>query len=118
MGGGLLVYVKSGLSILPYDKFCENSFNQFCCFKLVNTGEPLHFILVYRPPSSNIENLSKLCDMLANLDRNTFVIGDFNIPNVNWQDMAAGRDQRGDTTCCHGGGLPHPDGGVCHTYKR
>ena len=96
VGGGLLIYVKLGLKILPYDKFDDNTFNQFCCFKMITEGEPLHCILIYRPPSSNLANLLKLCDMMRNLDKNTYVVGDFNIPNVNWQEWAAA-DPKGRT---------------------
>ena len=54
VGGGLSVYAKPGLKILPYDKFNNNEFNQFCCFKIETKGTPVNIILVYRPPSSNM----------------------------------------------------------------
>ena len=89
VGGGLLVYSRIGLRILPYDKYCDNNFNQFCAFSMMTDGSPLHFVLIYRPPNSNMTNVNKLCRILTNMDKNTIVIGDFNLPNVNWQELTA-----------------------------
>ena len=86
IGGGLLVYAKPGLKILPHNKFNDNEFNQFCCFKIVTKGTPLNIVLVYRPPSSNIQNTDQLCSILKNLDKNTILIGDINLPDINWID--------------------------------
>ena len=50
IAGGLLVYAKSGLMILPCDNL--SIFNQYCKFK-VKTGEGYaHFYLIYRSPNS------------------------------------------------------------------
>ena len=46
VGGGLLVYVKTGIRILPCDKFQDNEFNQFCSFKIKTKGSPLNIVLV------------------------------------------------------------------------
>lgn len=58
IGGGLLVYVKYGRTVLPCDKY--SSFNQFCKFIYKSEKESLNFYLIYRPPSSSLENLSEL----------------------------------------------------------
>ena len=89
IGGGILVYSRVGLRLLPYDKFKTNEFNQFSCFTLLTEGRPLHFFVIYRPPSSDMSNMVKLVDILQNLDDNTVLIGDFNLPNINWQDTTA-----------------------------
>ena len=68
VGGGLLVYTKSGLRILANDKFKMNKFNQFCCFKVMTKGEPVTIVLVYRPPTSGHENSNELCNIMRNLD--------------------------------------------------
>ena len=65
IGGGLLVYTKLGLRILSIDKFKQNKFNQFCCFKVITKGEPLSLILVYRPPRSGHDNIEELCDIMS-----------------------------------------------------
>ena len=86
VGGGLLVYAKPGLKILPCDKFNDNEFNQFCYFKIETKGTPLNIVLVYRPPGSNMQNSDQLCNMLKNMDKHTILIGDVNLPEINWLD--------------------------------
>ena len=86
VGGGLLVYAKTGLKILPYDKFNNNEFNQFSSFKIETKGTPLNIILVYRPPGSNMQNSDQLCSILKNMDKNTILIGNVNLPDINWLD--------------------------------
>ena len=90
IGGGLLVYTKLGLKILPCDKYRTNEFNQFCCFRVQTKGEPLTIILVYRPPGAGYENTRNLCNILKNLERNTIIVGDFNFPDINWSEMKSG----------------------------
>jgi hypothetical protein len=93
IGGGLLVYSKKELRVLPIDKYDDNEFNQFCAFKISTSGEQLNLILAYRPPSSPQTNTEALCKLLRNLDNNSILIGDINMPGIDW---AAGRaDGRG-----------------------
>ena len=89
IGGGLLVYTKLGLRILSTDKFKLNKFNQFCCFQVITKGEPLSLILVYRPPGSGHDNIEELCDIMRNLDNQSIVIGDVNLPEINWPDLTS-----------------------------
>ena len=89
IGGGLLVYIKLGLRILPCDKFRTNEFNQFCCFKLQTRGEPLTIVLVYRPPKAGYKNTENLCNILKNLEKHTIIVGDFNLPDINWIEMTS-----------------------------
>jgi hypothetical protein len=85
IGGGLLVYARKGLVILPSDK--NNDFNQFLCFDVMTDNVKLHVILVYRPPSSKKANLDKLCDIISTAPSNSFIIGDFNLPSINWNNL-------------------------------
>ena len=95
VGGGLLVYAKTGIRILPCDKFKDNEFTQFCSFKVKTKGPPITIILVYRPPGSNYDNSEQLCNILKNMDINTFLIGDVNLPDINWLDgTSAARGRR------------------------
>ena len=89
IGGGLLVYTKAGLKILPSDKFRTREFNQFCCFSIQTKGEPLTIILVYRPPGASQENTYRLCEILRNLEKRTIILGDFNFPEINWINMTS-----------------------------
>ena len=84
VGGGLLVYSRIGLSILPCDKFKDTNFNQFTAFKVKTSGDPLHVILAYRPPGANQENTLQLCNMMRNLEKNSIIIGDINLPCIDW----------------------------------
>jgi hypothetical protein len=84
IGGGLLVYSKKELRILPIDKYDDKEFNQFCAFKISTTGEQLNLILTYRPPSSPQTNSVALCEILRKMDDNTILIGDINMPGIDW----------------------------------
>ena len=62
IGGGLLVYSKIGLKILPGDNL-ESKFHQYVTFKVLTKTEAVSIVLAYRPPNSgkeNVETLSKL----------------------------------------------------------
>ena len=50
-------------------------------------GGQINIVLVYRPPSSTVENIQKLCMVLRQLDQNSTVIGDFNLPGIDWKTM-------------------------------
>ena len=86
IGGGLLIYVKNGFSVLPIDN--TSVFNQYCSFKILNDDESTNLLLtlVYRSPNSAIENTELLCDMVENLSNNEphLILGDFNMPEINW----------------------------------
>ena len=83
LGGGLIVYSKNGLKILPGDNL-ENDFHQYVQFKVLTSSEPVNIILAYRPPSSSIENLEQLCSLVKNMPKNTIIIGDINLPHIDW----------------------------------
>ena len=89
IGGGLLVYTRIGIKILPCDKYKTNEFNQFCSFKVQTKGEPLTIILIYRPPGAGNANTDNLCSIIKNLEKQTIIVGDFNLPDINWQNMTS-----------------------------
>ena len=85
IGGGLLVYVKNGLTILKTDSL--NLFNQFCQFRVISeNNQDLNVTLVYRSPNSPNANNSELCDLIKSLDKNNLIIGDFNFPTIDWEN--------------------------------
>jgi hypothetical protein len=51
-------------------------------------------ILIYRPPSSVQDNTAELCEILRCIDKNTVIIGDFNMPGIDWTAEQS-RDTRG-----------------------
>jgi Reverse transcriptase (RNA-dependent DNA polymerase)/Endonuclease-reverse transcriptase len=87
IGGGLAVYIKEKFVTMPLVK--EYNFNQYTGFKIKTLAQPLSFILIYRPPSSSAENTSELCNLLTNLDNNSFIIGDFNLPGTDWENAVS-----------------------------
>ena len=87
IGGGLIVYSKNGHRTLPIN--IESEFHQYVSFKIISIEIPINLVLVYRPPSSGKENIQKLCQMLRNLPRNSIVIGDINLPHIDWSGGGA-----------------------------
>ena len=90
IGGGLLVYAKPSLNVLFVDS--GSDFNQHCSFKIVTETEELNFTLVYRPPNSRPDTVSDLTELVRQTRGKTVVIGDFNLPSINWTSgQATGR---------------------------
>jgi len=89
IGGGLLVYAKENLRILPCDSYSKSSFNQFCVFTIATNSERINIILSYRPPSSGPTNTMELCEIIRSLRDNTIIIGDINMPGINWIEERA-----------------------------
>jgi hypothetical protein len=44
----------------------------------------LNIVLVYQPPSAGQENTEQLCEILRQLEVNTILIGDINMPGIDW----------------------------------
>lgn len=94
IGGGILVYSKLGEKIQPNSKFQSNDFNQYCAFNITTNSEQLTVILIYRPPGSNKDNMTGLCNIMRAADNNTVLIGDFNLPHVDWEKLEGGSGTR------------------------
>ena len=87
IGGGLLVYCKEGLDILPLDN--NNDFNQYRQFLVKSNNQNVkdfHVTLVYRSPNSSVDNTDLLCDLISKCPENNLIIGDFNLPNIDWNN--------------------------------
>ena len=84
-GGGLLTYSREGIDLLPSDKTTD--FNQHSTFrvKINNVTTTLH--LIYRPPSSN--DMAGLVNIIRNVDSSSILIGDFNLPGIDWENGTA-----------------------------
>jgi hypothetical protein len=50
----------------------------------------VNFVILYRPPNSGHENVSELCKILRDLKKETIVVGDFNLPEINWEAEQSG----------------------------
>jgi len=82
VGGGLLVYARKGITILSCDTVGQ--FNQYVKFVLDDKGTRTHFYLVYRPPRNDRQNMEELRILIQNAEPETVMIGDFNLPGVEW----------------------------------
>ena len=82
IGGGLIVYVKNSLSIKPNPLNCP--FNQFCRFNIIGNKNDFEVILFYRSPNSPSHNNEKLIELINHSSDNCLIIGDLNIPSINW----------------------------------
>jgi hypothetical protein len=78
-GGGLLVYSKAGLPVLSID--IEDTVHQYCKFKV----KDVTFCLVFRSPSSGVAGVQSVTDMVSGMQRNCVLVGDFNLPEIDWQ---------------------------------
>jgi Endonuclease-reverse transcriptase len=87
VGGGLLVYGKKGLQFVPLDNVME--FNQHCSFKIRHGKEESKFTLVYRLPRNATANLADLEEFIKTVEKRTILIGDFNLPMIDWQEGRA-----------------------------
>ena len=53
----------------------------------LNKSLVLRCIVCYRPPVSNLHEMSEFCSLLCNLSdgcKNMLLLGDFNLPHINW----------------------------------
>ncbi len=87
IGGGLLVYSRQGTKIIPVKT--NSTFNQHCNFKLMTKSGQLNVFLIYRPPSTDANNTAELCRLVENVEARTIIIGDFNLPGINWDQERA-----------------------------
>ena len=87
IGGGLLVYVKQEITVLPIDN--PQIFNQYCKFLVIPAKDktPLEITLIYKSLNSNAENNDNLCNLIKSTGDNSLLIGDFNYPNIEWTTM-------------------------------
>ena len=76
------------------DYFNNIDLVQFCELKLKTATEDLHIVLVYRSPNSSKENTDKLCQMIKMLKKNTILIGDINLPGIDWKSATSDRKGR------------------------
>jgi len=87
IGGGLLVYAKHGLAVLPGDDL--GAFAQHTSFKISTGNDSLNLVLIYRPPNTGPTSLDNFKELLCNVKNNTVLIGDFNLPEIDWNLMNA-----------------------------
>jgi hypothetical protein len=88
-GGGLLVYAKVGVKILKLDS--NIVFQQYCKF-IVND---VTVYLVYRSPNSPPETMAERENLVKSVTKNSVLIGDFNLPDIDWESWTGSRKSAG-----------------------
>jgi Reverse transcriptase (RNA-dependent DNA polymerase)/Endonuclease-reverse transcriptase len=83
VGGGLLVYAKPEVILLPDEK--RYDLTQHVNFKIVSRGELLNVTLLYRPPRQNVAAYQNLANFIRTTTGNRIILGDFNLPGINWE---------------------------------
>ena len=94
-GGGVLLFYKSSLQLkineLPskFDKILPLNF-EFLCVDLFIKNSTYRFLCVYLPPPasnrvSSIELLCKIISFYSTVSYPFFLIGDFNLPKIDWR---------------------------------
>jgi Reverse transcriptase (RNA-dependent DNA polymerase)/Endonuclease-reverse transcriptase len=83
VGGGLLVYAKPEINILQEET--RYNFIQHVNFKVLTSGDELHFTLVYRPPRTSVESYDSMAHLIKSTTGNRILIGDFNLPGIDWE---------------------------------
>ena len=87
IGGGILVYSKTGIVLEPIP--VKNDFVQFCQFKIISKESSIDknhtFTVLYRSPNSKETNNELLLELINDVPDNSTLIGDFNLPGINWK---------------------------------
>jgi Endonuclease-reverse transcriptase len=94
VGGGLLVFAKAGMQILPLDTHCTPS--QHVGFTILTGTDRINVILVYRPPKSSVESFRNVADLIRRKEANTVIFGDFNLPSIDWTNSVANNENLSD----------------------
>ncbi len=90
--GGVLLYIAAALnpaiSILPTDAQSTDGFGTICC-ELNYNRSALPVLVVYRSPTASAtddSSLFKALEYAAGLREECLILGDFNGPNVDWDN--------------------------------
>ena len=91
-GRGIILYVSNKLTCVK--KEIEVSFHECLVVEVaLQTGKVITLGVFYRSPNSNQENCSKLLDYISEIcistNQNTIILGDFNLPRINWPNYSA-----------------------------
>ena len=77
-GGGIMVYAKTGIKPTVLDN--TTPFSQYCAFKL----QDVTIYLLYRSPNASAESISNLAGLIRAAGKDSILIGDFNLPEIDW----------------------------------
>ena len=89
-GGGVCVFARKHLRIMPVvfdDEFLDI---EMFCFDLISTDNRVRFFVLYRPPSLDnhainyIRLLIKCLSRYESVKQTNVLLGDLNLPQINW----------------------------------
>ncbi|XP_076036825.1 uncharacterized protein LOC143022485 [Oratosquilla oratoria] len=86
---GLLLYVKEDIQ---HERVVfENRVHEYIAIRIRGRSEDVLFGTMYRSLNSDVENNNNLLDLLQETSevnvRHKVVVGDFNVPNIDWDDL-------------------------------
>ena len=89
---GIILYVKEEYTVR--ERELPNSFQEAVLIDLfLPTDKTVQLCLIYRSPNSPLENNLGLLDLMAEISdstsHNLIILGDFNLPKLNWTSMKA-----------------------------
>jgi len=103
-GGGVCAFVKRKYSVLPvflHDKYSDL---ELLGMDFIDVRPTFQMFIVYRPPYFDGNALSYarlLTECLSNYSTNSkymhLIVGDFNLPNINWDVMTGPGDDVNNT---------------------
>jgi len=98
-GGGVCILIKKSLNYAEIAVDDQFNLLEICCIDII-LGTHLHyrFVCTYRPPGNNRENmeyaslLAKYIDVISSSRHPIVMLGDLNLPNIDWLHLAAQND--------------------------
>ncbi len=87
IGSGLLVYARSGVTVLPIEKSLDTV--QFCSFRVLDRNSDVTFGLVYRLPNTTNQSFDELIQLVNDTKGPSILMGNFNMPSINWKEQTA-----------------------------
>ena len=103
IGGGLLVYIRDGISVNEVSLSSE--FSQQCTLEVLLDKDDCQkninptITLFYRSPNSSTENNDDFVCLLDTIKNNTLTVGDLNMPGINWSSNVSDRKGQNILDC-------------------
>ena len=91
IGGGIMIYYKSELSLVDVTEEYNDNIEHIWAKIHMSNCKQISLGLFYRPPDSTEEQVQFLSEIMSkNKSKSTILIGDFNYGDINWKNNTAG----------------------------
>ena len=87
-GGGILVYTKKNIDLVVEED--NTDFNQCLSIRMKFTDKNVNLHVIYRSPNSSKNNDEALVKWVKAMHGQNVLIGDFNLPDIDWTTGCAG----------------------------